>query len=439
MHTNRGEKWLLAIHLLATLLITPFLLFPTQLVAGTLLALIGVALIWLFPPQAVTWPQLPELTLNKALLLFALTLFVGVLVSADPDLTLGKAAGLLLGLTVWLVTVRHVRHLRQFDGVSGLFVLMGLGFTAVGILSADWLFKIPLFNGIIRQIPQLNFLIPEAPTDGVQTNQIASTILIWLPLLYAILLGHLSRSRPIRSFWIGVTLLISIVGTFLLLLTQSRSGYIGYFGGLFLLLLGWRQLLSSSGLKRWLTGVLVAGVLSVTTAVIILGPQRLAEIWRDPVQDSLVGNLGTIGFRQEVWRWALAASRDFLFTGTGLGTFRVVVRRFYPIRVATSYDIAHAHNIFLQTILDLGIFGLISYIAILIIVGWMGWRVARERPKLRPYALGLLAGIASLHIFGLTDALALGAKPGLLFWLAIGLITAMFITIQPESLDSVDV
>ncbi len=141
--------------------------------------------------------------------------------------------------------------------------------------------------------------------------------------------------------------------------------------------------------------------------------------------ETAVGNLGTITFRSEVWRWGILAVSDFPFTGTGLGSFRQVIHRFYPTTIAPTYDIAHAHNIFLQAALDVGLPGLVAYAALLLLAGYVGWQAARRSDYWRPVALGLLGGLIALHIFGLTDALALGAKPGLLFWWALGLLTAL--------------
>ena len=39
--------------------------------------------------------------------------------------------------------------------------------------------------------------------------------------------------------------------------------------------------------------------------------------------------------------------------------------------------------------------------------------------------VGLLAGLVALHVFGLADALVLGAKPAVVFWFALGLLAAM--------------
>ena len=35
------------------------------------------------------------------------------------------------------------------------------------------------------------------------------------------------------------------------------------------------------------------------------------------------------------------------------------------------------------------------------------------------------SGLVGLHIYGLTDALALGSKPGIAFWMALGLLAAL--------------
>ena len=47
---------------------------------------------------------------------------------------------------------------------------------------------------------------------------------------------------------------------------------------------------------------------------------------------------------------------------------------------------AHAHNIFLQTALDVGLPGLIVYLALLLLAFWLGWQVARGDETLRPFA-----------------------------------------------------
>ena len=80
--------------------------------------------------------------------------------------------------------------------------------------------------------------------------------------------------------------------------------------------------------------------------------------------------------RVELWSRALYAIQDFPLTGCGLGTFRQVVHLLYPpFFVEPGADLAHAHNFFLQVALDLGVPGLIAYLALLGTALWAGWRL----------------------------------------------------------------
>jgi len=112
--------------------------------------------------------------------------------------------------------------------------------------------------------------------------------------------------------------------------------------------------------------------------------------------------------------------------------------RLYPINVDPNFDLGHAHNIFLQTSLDIGIPGLTAYISILIISIIIGWRAAKKSPELRSLSIGLLASLIALHVFGMTDAQALGQKPGLVFWMALGLLVAIDRIADSEGITQVD-
>jgi putative inorganic carbon (HCO3(-)) transporter len=94
----------------------------------------------------------------------------------------------------------------------------------------------------------------------------------------------------------------------------------------------------------------------------------------------------------------------------------------------TNIDIAHAHNQFLQVGVDLGIPGLIAYIAIWLgLVGMLqqSWQLANE-PLSRLFIVGFTASLVASFVFGLTDTVALGAKPGFMFWFLLGLITGHY-------------
>jgi putative inorganic carbon (HCO3(-)) transporter len=133
--------------------------------------------------------------------------------------------------------------------------------------------------------------------------------------------------------------------------------------------------------------------------------------------------------RLEIWSRALYALAEFPFTGMSMNGFREVVQTFYPIiSRSPEADIGHAHNQFLQAGLDLGFPGLIAYLSLWIIsVGllWSAWHKSPDKSA-RVLILGISGSLAAGWIFGLLDAIALGAKPGFLWWLLIALLVSVW-------------
>jgi putative inorganic carbon (HCO3(-)) transporter len=162
--------------------------------------------------------------------------------------------------------------------------------------------------------------------------------------------------------------------------------------------------------------------------------------------------------RVEIWSRALYAIQDVPFTGMGMNVFRNIVHKQYPLfLISPSTDIAHAHNEFLQAALDLGIPGLIAFMALYLgacTMLWQSWNAANSQistqdspnwlavfhspHSTRMLILGMGGGLLAHMIYGLTDAVALGAKPGLLFWMLLGLITGLFkrLTLHGSAFDS---
>lgn len=425
LHRLTDVEWL------AVTAAAPLLLFPTVRPRWTVAALGVLVALWLlrWAVQREPWPVTP---FNGALLLFALMIPLAMWASALPELTLPKAAGLVLGLAVFRAVVLAVRDRRAFLLALAAFCLLGLAIIAVGAVAAQWADKVAALSALTRLIPRLIGSLPDLHAAGVHPNQIAGVLTLYLPLSVALVGGWRSLRGTLASckfLFVGcVAFSVFVAGV--LLLTQSRSGWMG--GAVGLLALGALGGLNSR--RRWLRALGVALPLLLCAVVVgtvfYVGPERVGEVLYGaesgaPVE-AVVGSVSMAG-RVEVWNRALYAIQDFPFTGCGLGTFRRVVPVLYPLFLAgPDFDIAHAHNIFLQTALDLGLPGLIAYLALLMVAGVSCWRWARRGgPLVRTAALGLAAGLVGLHVFGLTDALALGSKPGVAFWLALGLVASL--------------
>jgi putative inorganic carbon (HCO3(-)) transporter len=381
--------------------------------------LLALAAVWLVS-LALAPTLLPATPFNLLLLLWCGALAMGILVSADPVETLPKATGLILGLAVWRFVVIAATTRRRVAVAVVAFLLMSLGFTLLGALNMRELPKIPLLSALN---PFQVVMLPRLSDLAVHPNQLAALISIYLPLLFSLLLAPPGGRR---ARWLRPALaLLAALSVLVLVLTQSRGGWVAAAAGLFTLLVLWAAILPPSVARRAARLLAVAVVVTALSALLWIGPSRVRQLWLDPPSQSALGTFTTLNYRQALWPWAITAIGDFPFTGVGLGAFRQVVFRFYPIAMTPDPAIGHAHNIFLQTALDVGLPGLAVYGAILLLAAVAGWRVARRDAGFRAVSLGLLAGLVGLHVFGLADALVLGSKMGLAFWFALGLLTAM--------------
>jgi putative inorganic carbon (HCO3(-)) transporter len=111
-----------------------------------------------------------------------------------------------------------------------------------------------------------------------------------------------------------------------------------------------------------------------------------------------------------------------------MNDFRRVMPVMYPAFLTPpDYDVAHAHNQLLHTGAELGLPGLIAYLAVLFVVAAMLVRTWRHTgdARLRWLAAGLGAGFLAFFMFGMADAIALGAKLGIVFWAALALAAAV--------------
>ncbi|MCP4418993.1 MAG: O-antigen ligase family protein [Chloroflexi bacterium] len=144
--------------------------------------------------------------------------------------------------------------------------------------------------------------------------------------------------------------------------------------------------------------------------------------------DSTSGDASRSG-RAGIWSRAIFALQDFPITGLGLNNFRHVVHISYPLfDIAPSTDIAHAHNHLLQAGLDLGLPGLVAYLAIWFIAAGMLWSSWLQSSSviLHALALGCGAGLLAHFIYGITDVVALGSRPGFLFWFLLGIVMGLW-------------
>jgi putative inorganic carbon (HCO3(-)) transporter len=142
--------------------------------------------------------------------------------------------------------------------------------------------------------------------------------------------------------------------------------------------------------------------------------------------------------RLEIWSRAIWIVQDFPFTGVGMGLYGDVVEVLYPLFSFPPGEIPHAHNLFLQIAVDLGIPGLVVWLALVGHIGGACWCIyshacRNNHLQAKVLATGQLCSGAALLIHGLVDAVTWGmVKPSILVWGIAGTIMATW-RVQNES------
>jgi putative inorganic carbon (HCO3(-)) transporter len=385
------------------LLLSPLFLFPSLRLAPFLLVL---PMLWIASWRADGEP-VAATPLNAQLALLAFMVFVSVIVTPDIEFSLSKVAGVVLGFGVFFGMVRIIADRRAMDLALDLFSIAGGALAIIGILGTNWIVKVGVLQPVLARVPAVIRGVP-GQAEGFQPNAIAGALVMFIPLQFAL---TLCRKGMVRALHVGA--LILTMST--LVLTQSRGAWLAFAGALFCWML-WQG-------RRWRIAAIVAALAAIT----------LFGIAYQPVKRLLLTQAGTslqsdVSGRLELWSRAIMAIEDFPFTGMGMNTFRRAVMVLYPTFItAPDTDVAHAHNHLLQAAVDLGLPGLIAYISL-----WMGAALLLGRAhryavdwRARLIVSGMGAGLVAYFFFGTTDAIALGAKAGIFFWVALALVVSL--------------
>lgn len=380
---------------------------PALLFVGwwTWAGLAVIALTWLL--RRVATGQLTRRTaVDGPIAVLVLAALIGAAVSVRPEWSWPRVAGLALGVAIFYGLVNRVgteEHLRRL--ATGL-VLAGLGYAVVGLLGTDWgrvrLLSLPQVYALLPAL--LRGLAPSAMGGGDLLNprQVAGAVIVLWPAPMALLLFGRQRGLRLLS---GLAVLVMGAA---LLLSQSLPGVAA--GAVALAFLAvWRRRLVAPVLG------LALAALVVGLAAYGYGPQRAAALL------SLDDPLGiALALRLDMWSRALAMLRDMPLTGIGLNTFPLIQYQFYPGFLLGPEP--HAHNLFLQTALDLGLPGLLAFLAVLAACAralHKAYDAAADR-DVRALLLGLAGSVLAYLTYGLLDTTPWGSRAQLALWAVLG-------------------
>ncbi len=428
----RWSRQIVNYELLILLLLLPSELFPSPFQIAPLLI---IPLLWLL--HKVAYGRFAGPTpFDVAILALLLMLLVSQFATFDIQFSLGKTTGLLYGIAVfYAAAAASGRSWRHMAAGTGILIISGLTVATFALVGTNWIPKFPVLREITALLPQFVFF-PAAAPEGFSPNPVAGTLLWVLPVFIVVATisykeldrwqARLGRRPATVILALSLAALIFMTGIFLL--TQSRGGWAGLAVAMLFLFLVFRG-------KRWYVMLAV----SLIFALLVMGAIWWLVSDETPPEPGWAGEealeipgtaslQNSLELRLEIWNRALYGIQDYPLTGMGMGTFRRVAPVLYPLLLTPfDKDIAHAHNHLLQTALDLGLPGLAAYLALWLLAGillWQVWRTAGTE-RARYLAVGFAAGLLGYFVYGLTDTIALGAKPGSIFWLLLGLVAGL--------------
>ena len=92
----------------------------------------------------------------------------------------------------------------------------------------------------------------------------------------------------------------------------------------------------------------------------------------------------------------------------------------------------HAHNLYLEVAASIGLPGFVAFWALLGTWGGMVWdilnkiRSSREKKIQELLCIGLTGGMIAHLLYSITDAISLGEKAGIAFWIVLALTAVLW-------------
>lgn len=346
------------------------------------------------------------------LLILLLLLPLGLWASADRANTLSRSYALIADMALFYAVTAQSEN-RAFRWVGWLTLIAGVILMAVTLPGTHFYpgQKIPFVDRSIYDYLPTGLRLP-GDKNGFNPNMTGGLLALFLPPALALSIraeNWLQRLLAIVTF-----LMLSVA----LLLTQSRGAILGAIVALVIV-----SGVMSKPLRWlwWAGGLLTLGVMAVKGSSIL---QMLMS------SNASTNGVHSMAQRTELWSRAIYAGVDFPLTGIGLGQFPNTVQLLYPtFQVTLTADVPHAHNLYLQTLAEMGYPGLIVTIAFLLVLLFALIRRTRQaQNSMTPLAIGLLGSLTVLLAHGIVDVPTYSPLSAIVIWGMFGLMMAVGIT-----------
>ncbi len=237
-----------------------------------------------------------------------------------------------------------------------------------------------------------------------------SIFAIYLLLLFPLCLYLLTAAKRIYSRFFALFPLGLTVAA--LIYTWSRGAWVGAIVAFLLfVILAFRQ-----------RPTVLLIILAAIPLILLLLPDSAIQY-----RFASIGNMAdtSIAFRLSTWKGAWNLFTDHIFAGVGAGT--VSFAHAYPMYALPGTEtVAHAHNLFLEMGIELGIFAPIIFILLIVVLAVITFTrpICRGSNDVRLLQVSAFAAVIGALAQSMTDYIFYNSRIVFLFFLLVGMVVA---------------
>jgi putative inorganic carbon (HCO3(-)) transporter len=369
----------------------------------------------------IRWVGTQHLSLRTSadwcILCIVLALPVTLWISPLAEVTKLQVYRVLSGILLYYAIVNWATTGKRLQTITLGLIMIGSGLSAFALVSVEW--AVTKWFSIFKVVLQAGKPIL---IDSVNPNVMAGSLILILPLAAGGMFANWGKSS--RLFRMVSTISAVMIGG-ILVLTLSR-------GALLALALALAIFISMRWRWGWL--IFIPAAAGIGVAYSQVGDSNFMEALLSGT------SVGSLEGRAALWSRALLLARDFPFTGIGMGAVEVAIHRLAPLSLNEPGVLSHAHNLYIQVFLDLGLLGFTGWLATLMLVTYVAWKVYRAgmQDRRAGWITGMGAALfcsqIALVLHGLSDAVTWGmVRPAPLVWALWGLVMALAnLTLRPK-------
>lgn len=393
------ELWLLSLTVVASSLWPDFL--PLAIALGVIFCFVR----WFaFGRPSVQTPA------DWGIILLFLMAGLSLWITALPEKTSLQVFRLLVGMLLFYTVVNWGSSKSRIGWLVATLVVGGLGLSMIALIGVDWVSEKAQF------LPyRIYSLLPVRLSDPAHPNVMAGSLVLFAPMLLALILYKskppLGQRLHVGFYVLCFVSLFSVLGV--IMLTLSRGALLAFVVAVAVLMaLRWKW--------GWIIGVTL---LSIGIVIAWINGSFSVDIL---LNDQTIG---TMVARLELWSRAIIVVELFPLTGVGMGLFKEVIGYLMPLVSVEGTEIVHAHNLFLQIAVDLGLPGLVAWISILLVVFAVSWKLYKSGlANGETWVMGLGAGLfcsgVALITHGMIDSVVWGLRSAPIVWFIWGVTIA---------------